>query len=99
VYDEDWLERRARHSATEERLTAELDRARERIRMAKVEFNAKVSSAREIGLDNPDGANHAYQASKQYNKIADAYRLALKRYSNFILRGEMPSDDGPPEGS
>jgi hypothetical protein len=82
----------------EERLTAELKCARERLQHAKEEFDLANSSAREIGLDHPDGIQLALQASQRYNEVVKAYRLALKRFCNFILRGEILPEEEPTKG-
>jgi hypothetical protein len=96
---EDWLKRRARYTATEERLSADLDRARERLRRAKEELDASTSAGRETVLNHTNGAQPALQATREYDHSQEEYHLALQRFCDFILRGEIPPDEGPRKGS
>ena len=48
---EEWLKAQQEMAATEVKLSAELDDARERYERAKVEFDLALSQARDIGLN------------------------------------------------
>ena len=48
---EEWLKSQQEMAATEVKLSAELDDARERYERAKVEFDLALSQARDIGLN------------------------------------------------
>jgi hypothetical protein len=73
--------------------------ASECLQQAKRKFDLTNSSAREIGLNHPDGTHLALQASKKYHEVMESYRLALQRFCDLILRGEIPSEEEPPNGS
>ena len=49
------------------------------------------------GLPHPDGALHVQQVGRESRAALQGYMQALKRFTDFTLRGTIPDDLLPPD--
>jgi len=77
--------------AIEGRLSLELKQAREDFDRAKHQFDLTTAEARALGLHTSDGAYVLHLATREYNQALGQYGTAVKRFSQFILHGTLPT--------
>jgi hypothetical protein len=79
----------------EERLKADLEKARAEYKAASAEFDSLVKSIPN-GVSQPDGALHIRQSGEASRAALQNYTIALKRFAQYTLAGIVPKDLLPP---
>jgi hypothetical protein len=75
----------------EERLKADLDKARAEYKAACAEFDSLVKSIPE-GVSQPDAELRIRQSGEASRAALQNYMIALKRFSQYTLAGIVPKD-------
>ena len=84
--------KRQEREAIEGRLDSELRQARDDFERAKYQFDLTTAEACALGLEQFDGAHALHSAAREYNHALRQYSTAVKRISDFILRGTLPTE-------
>src|SRR4051794_40415732 len=78
--------------AIERRLKRDLDAARQRYEVAKEAFDQTAEVAYEFGLSTSDGSHAIHSGIRRHNAAMDGYRVALERFTDFVVSGKIPED-------
>ena len=92
MHSEEWLKRQQEWDAIQTHLTTELKKAQYSFRRSKQEFELARRDAVDLGLNTADGSHAIRNASRKYNRTLRVYRIALRRFCDFLLRGKIPPD-------
>lgn len=72
-------------------LRAQLNSARDEFEAKKKIFGQVVAEV-PSGLPHPDGATAVQIAGQQYRHALEAFDVALKRFTQFVVSGTVPDD-------
>ena len=86
--------RLADQRATEERLRAAVESTRLRCKQADRKLQRMTEKAHEIGLDRVDSAYATKQAAEELRHALRVHRVAVQRFSDFIVRKKLPGRGG-----
>ena len=75
----------------ERRLCADLQAARVDRAAAAQRFNDVIRNV-PTGIPSPDSSLGIRQAGSEYHLAQEAYRVALQRFTDFLVRGIVPAD-------
>jgi hypothetical protein len=78
--------------AIESRLQAELKAASEGYNRAKLQFEEARDLADSQGLAHPESTHALSSAARDYGDALVGYSEAMKRFTDFILRGKLPPE-------
>ena len=81
----------SRDSDIAAKLKAELDEANRENIAASAEFNSIMKDI-PSGIPQPDGNLRIRQAAAKMNAAVQKHLFALKRYTDFVVRGVSPED-------
>jgi hypothetical protein len=74
-------------------LLAELEHTQELYREARAHFRSVTRSP--SGIPYPDGILVITQATERHNDALEAYRIALRRFNDYVIRRVVPADLKP----
>ena len=70
----------------EDLLRKVMEQARVALELAKAKFESETNEARDIGLDQIDGAHLLLRVTGGYRSALLAYRDAVRNYADWLVR-------------
>ena len=80
-----------------EALQTELWRSRLEYKTTKAIFD-RIMAEVPSGIPHPDGSFRIQKASQAHRAATQNFAVALRRFSEFTLRGTLPADSPPASG-
>jgi hypothetical protein len=72
-------------------LNAEVERTKGLYEDERAHFKS-VAQGIPRGIPNSDNVTRIRQAAERHNRAIDAYRMALSRFNDYVIRGIIPVD-------